>query len=127
MCLPIVSSTGFSHEFCEICKNTFFIGGLFDTHFLHSGFLTCRKFFPFCYISFPGQTFLRQEDNVYVSFFFKPIFDQCSTYGKTRYLVFTRKMFEKHLWKSDILSKVIDLHLYLKCHPSTGVFQIFCK
>ena len=34
-----------------------------------------------------------------------PIFDQCSTYVETRWLVFTSKMFEKHLWKSDILSK----------------------
>ena len=33
------------------------------------------------------------------------LFDQCSIYGKTRYLVFTSKMFEKHLWQSDILSK----------------------
>ena len=23
--------------------------------------------------------------------------------------------------------QVIDLHLYLKCHLSTGVFQTFCK
>ena len=29
-------------------------------------------------------------------------------------------MFEKHLWKSDIY-----LHLYLKCHSSTSVFQKF--
>ena len=35
----------------------------------------------------------------------KPIFDQCPTYLETRQLVFTSKMFEKHLWKSDILSK----------------------
>ena len=36
-------------------------------------------------------------------------------------------MFEKHLWKNDILSKdaVDDLHLYLKCHSSTGIFQTF--
>ena len=34
----------------------------------------------------------------------KPIFDQCSTYVETRFVVFTSKMFEKHLWKSDILS-----------------------
>ena len=27
------------------------------------------------------------------------------TYVETRYLVFTSKMFEKHLWKSDILRK----------------------
>ena len=28
-----------------------------------------------------------------------------STYGKTRWMAFTSKMCEKHLWKSDILSK----------------------
>ena len=33
------------------------------------------------------------------------IFDQCPTYVETRQLVFTSKMFEKHLWKSNILSK----------------------
>ena len=32
--------------------------------------------------------------------------------------------YEKHLWKSKILSK--DLHLYLRCHSSTDVFQTFC-
>ena len=34
----------------------------------------------------------------------------------------------KHLWKSDILSKVQveDLHLYLKCHYSIGAFHRFC-
>ena len=31
------------------------------------------------------------------------IFDQYSIYGQTKELVFTSKMFEKHLWKSDIL------------------------
>ena len=35
----------------------------------------------------------------------QPIFDQCPTYVETRQLVFTSKMFEKHLWKSNILSK----------------------
>ena len=37
-------------------------------------------------------------------------------------------MFEKHMWKSGILSKVqaIDLNLYFKCHSSSGVFQTFC-
>ena len=39
------------------------------------------------------------------SSFLKPIFDQFSTYGETRYLVFPSKMFEKQMWKSDILSK----------------------
>ena len=33
------------------------------------------------------------------------IFDQCSAYVETRQLVFTSKIFEKHLWKSDFLSK----------------------
>ena len=32
---------------------------------------------------------------------------------------FTSKLFEKHQWKSDILSKDAD-------HSSTGVFQTFC-
>ena len=42
--------------------------------------------------------------------------------------VFTSKMFEKHLWKSDNLSKkqVDDLRLHLKCPSSTGIFQKFC-
>ena len=35
------------------------------------------------------------------------IFDQCSTYVETRLLVFTSKMFEKHLWKSDTLPQVV--------------------
>ena len=35
----------------------------------------------------------------------QPIFDQCPTYVETRQLVSTSKMFEKHLWKSNILSK----------------------
>ena len=34
-----------------------------------------------------------------------PIFDQCSFYVETRLFVFTSKMFEKHMSKSDILSK----------------------
>ena len=36
-------------------------------------------------------------------------------------------MFEKHLWKSDFLSQNAGhgLHLYLKCHSSTCVFQTF--
>ena len=44
-------------------------------------------------------------------------------------MIFTSKMFEKHLWKSDILSKdaVIDLHLYLKCHSSHAFPQVFFK
>ena len=53
------------------------------------------------------------------------IFDQCPTYTETRQLVFTSKMLEKRLWKSDILSKdadADDLYLYWKCHSSTGVF-----
>ena len=56
------------------------------------------------------------------------IFGQCSAYVQTKQLVFTSKMFEKHKWKSDILCKdeVDDLHLYLKCHFYTGVFQTFC-
>ena len=33
---------------------------------------------------------------------------QCFTNGKTRWMVFTSKMFEKHLWKSDILIKDAD-------------------
>ena len=37
------------------------------------------------------------------------------------------KMFEKHMWKSDISSKDAghDLHFDLKSHSSTGVFQTF--
>ena len=41
-------------------------------------------------------------------------------------------MFEKHLWKSDILNNYaghrpasIDLHLYLKCYSSTSFFKHF--
>ena len=33
------------------------------------------------------------------------ILSQCSTYGKTRWMAFTSKMCEKHLWKSYILRK----------------------
>ena len=42
-------------------------------------------------------------------------------------MVFTTIRFEKHLWKSEILSKDEDddPHLYLKCHSSTGVFPHF--
>ena len=36
---------------------------------------------------------------------FQPISSQCYTYGKTRSMVFTSKMCEKHLRKSDILIK----------------------
>ena len=36
-------------------------------------------------------------------------------------------MFEKHLRKSDILSKDADLHLYLKSRSSTGVFKHFAS
>ena len=36
---------------------------------------------------------------------YQTIFDQCSTYIETRWLVFTNKIFEKHLWKSHIASK----------------------
>ena len=30
---------------------------------------------------------------------------QCSTYVETRQLAFARKIFAKHLWKTDILNK----------------------
>ena len=48
-------------------------------------------------------------------------------------MVFTNKMFEKHQWKSDILSKdaghrpasLLNLHLNLKCHSSTVFFKHF--
>ena len=32
------------------------------------------------------------------------------------------------VWEKNAfgLTKVIDLHLYLKCHSSTGIFQTFC-
>ena len=37
-------------------------------------------------------------------------------------------MFEKCLWKSNILIKDAGhLHLYLKCHSSTGVFKHFAS
>ena len=43
-------------------------------------------------------------------------------------MVFTSKMFEKYLWKSNILLKDAGhLHLYLKCHSSTGVFKHFAS
>ena len=42
------------------------------------------------------------------------IFDQCSIYGQTRYLVFTGKMFENHQWKSDSLSSVTLPQVILK-------------
>ena len=35
----------------------------------------------------------------------QPIFDKCSTYVETRELVFISKMFQKHMWNSNILSK----------------------
>ena len=43
--------------------------------------------------------FAKFRPNIYSTF------DQCSTYAETRQLVFTSKMFEKHLRQSDILSK----------------------
>ena len=49
---------------------------------------------------------------------FNPFFDQCSTHGQTRLSVFTRVTF-------SVKMHVIDLHLCLKCHSSTGVFQTF--
>ena len=52
--------------------------------------------------------------------------DILSKYAGHRQLVFTSKMFEKHLWKSDILGKDAGRWLYLKPHSSTGVFQTFC-
>ena len=47
---------------------------------------------------------------------FKPIFHM----WKNQVDGFHQEMCEKHLWKS------YDLHLYLKCHSSTGVFHTFC-
>ena len=55
--------------------------------------------------------------------FDEPIFDQCSTYVKTWELVFISKMFEKQLWKSDILSKdgghrpasLLKISLFQRC------------
>ena len=52
-------------------------------------------------------------------------FNQCSTYGKTRWMAFASKMCEKHLWQTDILKKDAG-HLYLKCHSSTSVFHTLC-
>ena len=52
------------------------------------------------------------------------MFGQYSTYAEARQMVFTSKMFQKHLWKSEILSKD-DLHLDLKCHSFRDVFQTF--
>ena len=46
--------------------------------------------------------------------FHKPIFDQCSTYGQARQLAFTSQMFQKHLWKSDILLKMFFKHFASK-------------
>ena len=43
--------------------------------------------------------------------FAETIFDQCPTYVETRQLVITSKMFEKHQWKGDIVSKdESDIH-----------------
>ena len=50
------------------------------------------------------------------------IFDQCPTYVETRQLVFTSKMFEKHLWKSNILSKDV-LNDLLKMSPFDRCFS----
>ena len=52
----------------------------------------------------------------------QPIFDQCPTYVETRQLVFTSKMFEKHLWKSNILSKDV-LNDLLKMSPFDRCFS----
>ena len=44
-------------------------------------------------------------DVTYPLLTYQPIFDQCPTSAETRQLVFTSKMFKKHLWKSDTVSK----------------------
>ena len=59
-----------------------------------------------------SQGFVTSSNNI------NPFSTKCFTYVETRSLVFTSKMFEKHL--------VDDLHLYLKCHSSARVFQTFC-
>ena len=54
---------------------------------------------------------------------YKPIFDECFIYEQTRWLVFTSKMFEKHLWTSDILRKdaghrpasILKMSLFHRC------------
>ena len=45
------------------------------------------------------------SSNLHYNDSLQPIFDQCSTDVETRQSTFTSKMFEKHLWKSEILSK----------------------
>ena len=52
-----------------------------------------------------------------------PIFDQCSTYVETRYLVFTSKMFEKHQRKSDILGRDARPGSLLKVSLLQGCFS----
>ena len=57
--------------------------------------------------------------------FVQPIFDQFSNYVETRQLVFTSKMFEKHLCKSDILSKDAS-HLSLNGTLVENGLRKFC-
>ena len=55
-------------------------------------------------------------------------FEQCCNYGNTRWMVFTSKMCGNTCGRVTfhVKMQVIDLHLYLKCHSSTGVFHTFC-
>ena len=65
----------------------------------------------FCYFESFGKCSVKK----YGSVICQSIFNQCSAYVETRQLDFSSKMFEKHLWKSDILSK------------DAGVFQNFAS
>ena len=56
---------------------------------------------------------------------------QCFNYRETRLLFCTKKLFEKHRRKSDILSKgvritVTDLYDSLEYHSYAGIFDMFC-
>ena len=61
-----------------------------------------------------------------------PIFDQCSTYVETRYLVFTSKMFEKHQRKSDILGRdarpasLLKVSLLQRCFSGISLVSAGC-
>ena len=77
-------------QYSKICKFTYFIRQNIGKSF-------SRELFAQIYI-------LQEIIFLVVWKIYIPIFDQCSTYGYTKQLVFTSNMFEKHLWKSDILS-----------------------
>ena len=93
---------------------------------IYQGFLSCFVYLNIrlkirwtssdyccCYLSKNGQL-----EKYFVPEPLWSISSQCSHYGETRQLVFTSKMCEKQLCKSNILSEDAG-------HSSTGVFHTF--